>query len=114
MAATLLARYPGIGAEDQHLIAFTGDTSYPTGGYILTPAYFSFNAFASDGLGTGAPPLVPYWIVGETNTGTTADVIAQVNPANGRLQFFVASTGAEVANGVDVSAFGIIAVAYGH
>ncbi len=114
MAATLLARYPGIGGEDQHLISFTGDTSYPTGGYIISPSYFGFNAFAPDGLGTGLPPVLPYWLVGESNTGVTADVIAQINPVNGRLQFFVASTGAEVAGAVDVSAFGGYLVAYGH
>jgi len=115
MGATLVARYPGIGGEDQHLIAFVGDTSYPTGGYIVNAASFSFNAFAPDGLGTGLPPTVgAYWIVGQTNTGTTGNYDIQLNPVNGRLQFFVSSTGAEVANGVDVSAQGAILAAYGH
>jgi hypothetical protein len=113
VTATLLARYPGIGGEDQHLVKIAGDTAYPTGGYALTPANFSFTRFAPDGIGTGLPPVLPYWIVGTFDNNTTAEFDAKVNPVNGNLQLFVSSTGAEVANGVDVSAQGVYAVAYG-
>jgi hypothetical protein len=113
--ATLIARYPGIGGEDQHVINLAGDSSYVTGGYVITPAMFGFNAFATDGLGTGLPPVAaPYWIVGPYDTTTTAEFDIKVNPTTGALQFYVSSTGAEAASASSTATGGAILVAYGH
>jgi hypothetical protein len=115
LTATQRAVYRGVGGEDQKSISVLGDASYPTGGYAVTPALFNFNAFATDGYGTGLPPVIGYyWIVSGFDTATTADVVAQQNPVNGNLQFFLTSTGAELGSGTSAVTYGAILVAYGH
>jgi hypothetical protein len=101
----------GIGAEDYKQVKVTGDSSYPTGGYPVTPALFQFNAFAPDGLGSGLPPVVGAYQLISDLQGTPYSVI---NPANGNLQFFVQTTGVEVAAAVNVSTASSVLGAYGH
>lgn len=62
-----------------------GDASYPTGGYTMTPSIFGMTA-------------VHGFISGTASNSNTV-----VNNA-GKLQFFVSSTGAEVANTTNLSA----------
>jgi hypothetical protein len=93
------------------LAKVTGDSSYPTGGYAVTPALFGFSAFATDGLGTGLPPTLGAYQVIADLQGATFSVM---NPANGNLQFFVQTTGLEVANATNVSAVNILLQAFGH
>lgn len=110
---TLLARYPGVGSEDQHLISVLGSTDYAAGGYALTPADFGFTRFATDGLGTGLPPTPPYWIVGNalaSGAATGYAAVPAINPTNGKLQFYDPATGAEV---TDATGFTAYLVAYG-
>jgi hypothetical protein len=114
VAKALLARYPGVGGDDQHLISVTGGTDYTAGGYALTPTDFSFNAFLTDGLGTGLPPTPAYWVVGQALAAGAATGFAGVpaiNPTNGKLQFYDPATGAEVA---DATGFIAYLLAYGH
>jgi hypothetical protein len=114
VAKALLARYPGVGGDDQHLISVTGSTDYTAGGYTLTPADFGFTAFLTDGLGTGLPPTPAYWVVGQALAGGAATGFAAVpaiNPTNGNLQFYDPATGAEVSNATGAIAY---LVAYGH
>jgi hypothetical protein len=90
--------------EDYKVIKVTGDTSYPTGGYAITPALFNFNAFATDGYGTGLPPVAGnYEILGDGNGNT----FAGINPANGNMQLYVTTTGVEVA-GASTAATSIV------
>ena len=114
VAKALLARYPGIGGDDQHLISVTGSTDYVAGGYTIAPADFNFNAFLTDGLGTGLPPVPAYWVVGQALAAGAATGFAgvpAVNPTNGKLQFYDPATGAEV---TDATGFIAYLVAYGH
>lgn len=101
----------GVGAEDYKVIKFTGDTSYPTGGYAVTPAMFGFNAFATDGQGTGLPPVVgAYQVVSDMVTVN----YGIVNPANGNLQVIVSSTNVEVANTTTAATYSTLLGAFGH
>ena len=114
VAKALLARYPGIGGSDQHLISVTGGTDYTAGGYTLSAADFAFTKFTSDGLGTGLPPTPAYQIVGQALAAGAATGFAGVpaiNPTNGKLQFYDPATGAEVA---DATGFIAYLLAYGH
>jgi hypothetical protein len=101
----------GLGAEDYKQAKVSGDASYPTGGYAVPPSAFQFNAFATDGLGTGLPPVLGYYQVIADLQGANYAVI---NPANGNLQFFVQTTGVEVANAVNVSTVSTLLGAFGH
>lgn len=101
----------GVGAEDYKIVQATGDASYVTGGYAVTPALFGFNAFATDGLGTGLPPTLGAYDVFSDLVTTPYSII---NPANGNLQLIVTATNTEVANGVNVTAFTVLLGAWGH
>lgn len=101
----------GVGAEDYRVIKFTGDTSYPTGGYVITPAMFGFNSFATDGQGTGLPPTVGAYNI-------FADMVIVnygiINPANGNLQIIVTSTNLEIANTTTAVTYSTLLGAFGH
>lgn len=110
LSSTLIQRLPGIGGYDLRVIKVTGDASYPTGGYAVTPALFGFTRFATDELGTGLPPVAGnYAILGDAG-GNPYSVI---NPANGNLQLFVATTGVEVANTTSETGFSAFLEAFG-
>jgi hypothetical protein len=111
LTATLLQRLPGIGAEDLRVIKVTGDSSYPTGGYAVTPALFGFNAFATDVLGTGKPPVAGYYSIVGNGVGA---VFPGINPTQGNLQLYVTTTGLEVAAAVDESTAVAFLAAFGH
>ena len=78
----------------------TGDSSYPTGGYTLTPATF------------GLQFLGHYVVIGPTGASTVAAEAAQ-NPANGKL-LFLAPSGAEVTAATNVSAVSFYVEGYGN
>ena len=101
----------GVGAEDYKIIKFTGDASYVTGGYAITPAMFGFNAFTTDGQGTGLPPTVGvYSVVSDMVTAN----YGIVNPVNGNLQVIVSSTNTELGNGLPATGYSTLLGAYGH
>jgi hypothetical protein len=78
----------------------TGDTSYATGGYTITPALFGFQF------------LGHYVVVGPTGASTVAAEAAQ-NPANGKL-LFLAPSGSEVTAATNVSAVSFYLEGYGN
>lgn len=114
LTATTLQRLSSAYGYNATVVKAVGDTSYPTGGYAVTPALFGFNAFATDGLGTGLPPtLGNYAILGDA-MGTPDTWYSAINPANGNLQLFVTTTGVEVAAAVNVSTFAVVLEALGY
>jgi hypothetical protein len=96
---------PGASFEMPSVI--TGDTSYPAGGYVFTPASFGFSHISR------ITNLVP-------NNHASAVNIPVIEPnAAGDYSSFVlrlvgASTGAEVATGHDVSALSYLTMIEGH
>lgn len=111
MTSTILQVIRGVGGEDYKVIKVTGDASYPTGGYPITPGLFGFNSFATDGLGTGLPATVGA-VIPITDLVTTPYGI--INPANGNLQLIVTATNVEVANAVSEVGYSSLLAAYGH
>ena len=102
LGATVLQRIDGVGPARLVVIKVTGDSSYPTGGYAVTPAMFGFNSFLSDGLGTGLPPVAGNYTIEGEGVG---NVFAGINPANGNLQLYVTTTGVEVGSGVSEATY---------
>jgi hypothetical protein len=99
-------------SEALSIVVLTGDASYPTGGYPVTPALFFLTAFASTSdFQLQAPPTFAPYLLGADGQGGT---YATINQANGNLQLFVSSTGAEVANATNVSTIKTICLAFGH
>lgn len=81
-------------------VRITFDTSYPTGGYSLTPALcgmYYLNHVLTNGITEAGRGCVPI----RQSDGTW------------KLKLYVTSTGAEVANAVDVSADRVIATVWG-
>jgi hypothetical protein len=74
----------------------TGDSSYATGGYAVTPASFGMNSI------TGIVPL-----------GVVAGNVAQYDATNAKIRFIVAATGAEVANTTNVATSILPVIVYG-
>lgn len=75
----------------RQVCTYAGPSAYPTGGDAISPEDVRMGKlFALLGcvLSNGTTPLVATWV-----------------PATETLQLFVASTGVEVANGVDVSGY---------
>jgi len=111
LTATVLQRINGVGPQRYVMIKVTGDASYPTGGYAVTPAMFGFNTFTSDGLGTGAPPSLGTYTISGDLQGNPYSVI---NPVNNNLQLFVATTGVEVAGATNETGTSVLLEAFGH
>jgi|SRR5690348_9685453 len=76
-----------------------GDNSYPTGGYAIAPGDvgLGFQIDALDIVNCSVCPWRPFW-----------------NRATGKLQLVVMSTGAEVANAVNVTTFNCDVIAEGY
>ena len=111
LTITKLAVYRGQGQADEVCIkVVTGASDYVTGGYPITPSLFGFNAFETDSGGTGLPPVADYYSIDGDGVGTT---FAGINPANGNLQMYVTTTGAEVANAGTPAWTGFLR-SYGH
>jgi UDP-N-acetylmuramyl tripeptide synthase len=110
MAATKTLRRREVpGATSEQSLDLTGDAAYPTGGYILLPADFQFSVLrriASAFFSTVAGAAFELAIVPTYNADNT---LAQVAVA-----LVVGTTGAQVANGVNVSTVGITLVAEGN
>lgn len=115
MAKTIKFRLPGSGGlqtappiyqrytTDRKKVRFNvaADNAYPNaggglGGYPIVAADLGF-----------ATQIDFLDMTGEIAAGGTANTAACWNPATQKLQFYVVSTGAEVANGVDLSASNI-------
>ena len=110
LTVTRQAVYRGQGQCDEFVFKLvTGAADYVTGGYVITPALLGINAFETDGQGAGIPSIPVYSIEGDG----VGNPFAGVNPANGNLQLYVTTTGAEVANGATPGWTGYISV-YGH
>ncbi len=113
LSATVLQQTDGVGPYRQVTIKVTGDASYPTGGYAVTPALFGGRSFAPSGpiggANQGPPPVAgSYAICGDC----VGNPYAVINPANGNLQLFVATTGVEVANTTSETGYSAILEAY--
>lgn len=89
MASTITARTPVNFGSKNGATLLLDITSYPTNGESITPAIL--------GLESGSVPTILAAIPTET-----ADVIFMHDRANNKLVATVASTGAEVANAVDL------------
>lgn len=110
LTAVLLQRIDGVGPASYRMIKVTGDASYPTGGYAVTPALFGLTRFESDGLGSGlAPALGSYSVVADLQ----GNPYSAVNPANNNLQLFVATTGVEVTSGTSETGTSVLLEALG-
>lgn len=111
LSSSIVAQYYS-GSEKLVTIKVTGDSSYPTGGYAVTPALFGFNAFApsADGIGAAVPVAGAYSILGDAQ----GNPYSGINPANGNLQLFVATTGAEVASATSETGTSVYLEALGH
>lgn len=66
--------------------SINGDASYPTGGSVVTPSLFGMTAV---------------YAIGPLGSASNSNVVSNVA---GKLKFFVATTGVEVANTTDLSA----------
>jgi|SRR5271155_1550755 len=111
LTVTRLAVYRGQGQCDEFCFKLvTGAADYTTGGYVITPALLSINAFEVDSQGTGLPPVADYYSIDGDGVGST---FAGINPANGNLQMYVTTTGLEVANNGTPAWTGFIRT-YGH
>lgn len=72
-----------------------GDTSYPTGGYPIVPATFGFTAIYAVIPATASNSNTVTW----TGLGTSS--------VPGFLEFFVSTTGAQVASATNLSAVSV-------
>jgi hypothetical protein len=96
---------PGASFEMPSVV--TGDNSYPALGYVLTPASFGFDRI------TRITNLVPNNIASAVNT-PVIEPNAAGDYSSFKLRLVVASTGAEVATGHDVSALSYLLMIEGH
>lgn len=90
------------GAKRFVQVKITPSTSYPTGGEVITAAQVGLNSIES--------------AIANSTTGALSKLVAvlpQAGNASVKFQLFVAATGAEVANAVDVSSFTFDATIYG-
>lgn len=79
------------GIRLRRVVQLTGDTSYPTGGYSLTPGDVKLG-------------VIEHFPTVAITDGTTIR-IGVYNYTTQKLQFFVPNTNVEVANAVDLSTF---------
>ncbi len=112
LTATILSKDITADGEFEVIAQVTGDSSYPTGGYALTPALFGLNAFKTGYGGTGVPPTVPYLLCGDN--GLASDWGPVVDFTNGNLELYVVSTQVQVAAATNVSAFSALVRVKGH
>lgn len=111
LTVTKLAVYQGQGQANLVCIKVVSAVNdYPTGGYAIPASFFGFNTFEADGFGTGLPPTAGSWALVGDGIGALYGVI---NPANGNLQLFVATTGVEAAANTNVAYTGFLE-ALGH
>jgi hypothetical protein len=85
-------------------VSILGDTSYPAGGYVFTPATFGFNVLRNI---TGV-----YFNTIAGASGYELAVVPTFNSdgvtlASVALRFIVSSTGVEVATGASVATVGV-------
>ena len=109
LSATILQETTGMGPYRSVTIKVTGDASYPTGGYAVPASLFGGRTFAPSGpiggANQGVPPVAGSYAICGDCVGTPYAVI---NPANGNLQLFVATTGVEVANATSETGYSAI------
>lgn len=109
LSATILQETTGMGPYRSVTIKVTGDASYPTGGYAVPASLFGGRTFAPSGpiggANQGGPPVAGSYAICGDCVGTPYAVI---NPANGNLQLFVATTGVEVANATSETGYSAI------
>lgn len=114
MALTVLPKYKWAWGATEFFVVIEvdGDTSYPTGGYAVTPALFTLNTFpaTSDSQLQVPPTFGPVGIYADGQVATYAIIFS----ATGNLGLAVSSTGVEVANAVNVTAVKTLLCAFGH
>lgn len=102
-------------SEALSVIKVVGDSSYPAGGYTLTPANFTLNAFASTSdQQLQAPTNASAFFLGsdlvESGLGGTYCV---VDDTTGKLRMYAAA-GTEIGTGASATAVGAVLLAFGH
>lgn len=104
MAVTINAPiYPATPPGNHRLgiASFTGDSSYPTGGYPVTLTAWGFSNYLEHSEIGFALGTTPY--------------LAKYNSSTGKIQFFTASSGGltEVGNGTDLHLYTVGVTAFG-
>lgn len=102
-------------SEAISIIKVVGDSSYPAGGYTLTPANFTLNAYASTSdQQLQAPTNASSFFIGsdliESGAGGT---YSEVDDVTGKLRMFAAA-GTEIGTGATAVAIGAVLIAFGH
>lgn len=90
------------GSKRQIRVKVTPSTSYPTGGEVITAAQLGLTTIES--------------AIANSTTGALSKLVCPLPQTGGgsiKFQLFVAATGAEVANAVDVSTFTFDAIVTG-
>ncbi len=110
LSATILYKDITADGEFEVIAQVTGDTSYPTGGYAITPALLGLNAFKTAFGGTGVPATVPFELVG--HNAAASSWFPVVNYSTGKLQLYdvsattsTSATLSELAAATNVSGF---------
>jgi hypothetical protein len=110
LAATAIYKWAWGLSEFLVIVSANDSGTYGAGGYTLTPGFFTLNTFAStsDSQLQAPPTFSPVFVWAN---GQLADY-AVINSSTGKLQYGVASTGAELTG----SAAGVTTVlaCYGH
>ncbi len=113
LSSTILQVTEGVGPYRLVTIQVTGDSSYPTGGYAVTPALFGGRTFAGSGpvggANQGPPPVAGNYAILADGVGNP---YSGINPSNGNLQLYVATTGVEVASATSETSFKAFLEAY--
>jgi hypothetical protein len=91
------------GGQRYAIANFTGDTSYPTGGYAVSISAWGFSNYMINSEST-------------LSINSSTVYIVKYNLGTGMLQFFTAGSGglAEVSNATDLHLFGAKITAYGY
>lgn len=97
------------------IIKVVGDSSYPSGGYPITPGNFQITTFASTSdYGLQAPTNASgYFIGSDLFESGTAGAYSIVDDTNGNLRMFAAS-GTEIGTGSSAAGQGAVLIAFGH
>jgi hypothetical protein len=115
LAITPLLKWALQPSEFIAIIKVVGDSSYPAGGYPITPSMFTLNTFASTSdFQLQAPTNASgYYIGADLFESGTAGAYSTIDDTNGKLRFF-AATGTEIGTGSSAAGQGATLIAFGH
>lgn len=114
MALTATPKYKWAwGASEFFVIVSANDPgNYATGGYAMTPGFFTLNTFAatSDSQLQSAPAFGPVGIWADGQVGN----YSVISSSTGNLIYAVSSTGVELANAASAAGIVTALCAFGH